>query len=116
MRLLVRLIEEKQAQQRGLSGPASDERSPSRGSPTLAEALTPRELEVLRLIARGETNQQIAEDLSLSVSTVKNHVHHIFGKLGASDRFQAVVMAIDRGLLTLGAVQLLDKVWLVLGF
>src|SRR5215208_2578209 len=58
------------------------------------EALSPRELDVLRLIARGRTNRQIAYDLLVSVSTVKKHVHQIITKLGVSDRTQAAISAI----------------------
>jgi DNA-binding NarL/FixJ family response regulator len=58
------------------------------------EVLSPRELDVLRLIARGRTNRQISEDLLVSVSTVKKHVHQIITKLGVSDRTQAAISAI----------------------
>jgi DNA-binding NarL/FixJ family response regulator len=57
--------------------------------------LTQREVEVLRLIVRGQTNQQIARSLLVSLSTVKKHVHNITSKLGASDRVQAAVKAIE---------------------
>lgn len=60
-------------------------------------ALTPRELEVLRLLADGAPNAQIAERLVLSVHTVKNHVHSILGKLGAASRWEAVRQASERG-------------------
>jgi DNA-binding NarL/FixJ family response regulator len=63
--------------------------------------LSPREMEVLKLLARGQSNQQIANDLFISMSTVKNHVHHIIEKLGASDRVQAVILAIEYGLISL---------------
>jgi two-component system, NarL family, response regulator LiaR len=58
------------------------------------EVLSSRELDVLRLIARGRTNRQIAYDLLVSVSTVKKHVHQIITKLGVSDRTQAAISAI----------------------
>ena len=67
----------------------------------LPETLTPRELEVLRLVARGQTNEQIAENLFISTSTVKNHMHHIIAKLGVSDRLQAAALAIKHGLMSL---------------
>jgi len=51
-------------------------------------------------MARGETNQQIASELFLSTSTVKNHVHKVISKLGVSDRTQAVVLALELGLLS----------------
>jgi DNA-binding NarL/FixJ family response regulator len=62
--------------------------------------LTPREVEVLRLLSEGRTNQQIARELLVSTSTVKNHIHQILTKLGASDRTQAAVIAIELGLLS----------------
>ena len=62
------------------------------------EALTPREVEVLRLVSGGRTNARIAEELLISTSTVKNHVQRILAKLGASDRTQAAVMAVELGL------------------
>jgi DNA-binding NarL/FixJ family response regulator len=66
------------------------------------EPLTPQELEVLRLIAQGKTNPQIAQSLFSSVSTVKIHVQNIIAKLGVSDRTQAAVRAIELGLATSG--------------
>jgi DNA-binding NarL/FixJ family response regulator len=65
----------------------------------LPVALAPREVEVLRLIARGYTNRQIAQSLLVSVSTVKKHVQRIITKLGVSDRTQAAVKANNMGLL-----------------
>lgn len=61
--------------------------------PPDVEALSGRELEVVRLLALGMTNQQIADQLVVSVSTVKSHVHHICGKLGVKNRTQAVSRA-----------------------
>jgi DNA-binding NarL/FixJ family response regulator len=61
--------------------------------------LTPRELEVLRLLVQGKTNQEIAEDLLISRATVKVHVQHIIAKLGVSDRTQAIVRAFKVGLM-----------------
>jgi DNA-binding NarL/FixJ family response regulator len=66
-------------------------------------ALTRRELEVLGHLVRGHTNGRIAEELVLSVGTVKTHVHRIIAKLGVSDRTQAAVRAIKIGLVSLGA-------------
>lgn len=64
-----------------------------------AAELTAREREVLRLIARGLSNRDIAERLAISENTVRIHVSRILDKLGASDRTQAVVLAMERGLL-----------------
>lgn len=67
--------------------------------PPLSEALTEREIEILRLIDAGLSNQQIAQALCVSLSTVKTHVTHLLGKLGAASRTQAVVLGRERGLL-----------------
>ena len=63
------------------------------------DLLTARETEVLRLLAAGTTNRRIAQEMHLSLSTVKRHVEHIIAKLGVSDRTQAAVQAAERGLL-----------------
>lgn len=70
------------------------------GEPDLVgvEKLSPRELDVLRLIARGKENAQIAEALNISPRTVKNHVSSILSKLGLSSRIQAATYAVRRGL------------------
>ena len=68
------------------------------GDPLL-ESLTPREAEMLRLMTRGYTNQQLARNLHISVSTVKKHVRSVISKLGVSDRTQAAVRAVELGLL-----------------
>ena len=60
-------------------------------------ALTPRELEILRLIAAGLSNQEIAKKLFLSVHTVKNHVHKILETIGVHSRWAAVRHAVERG-------------------
>jgi len=65
------------------------------------ESLTPRELEVLRHIAGGNRNRDIAEKLFISEETVKVHIKHIMEKLSASDRTQAVAIAIRRGIIQL---------------
>jgi DNA-binding NarL/FixJ family response regulator len=64
----------------------------------LPDGLTPREVEVLQLIAEGLTNTEIAERLVVSAATVKSHVNHIFAKAGVRDRAQAVVYAYSHGL------------------
>jgi DNA-binding NarL/FixJ family response regulator len=70
----------------------------SRGAEQM-ESLTPREVEVLRLLSQGQTNPQIAQNLLVSRGTVKIHVQHIISKLGVSDRTQAAVRAIESGIL-----------------
>jgi DNA-binding NarL/FixJ family response regulator len=74
-----------------------DVRAPRR-EPTLPDDLTPREAEVLRLIAQGLNNREIAERLFVTEATVKTHINNIFGKAGLRDRAQAVVYAIRHGL------------------
>ena len=66
--------------------------------PAPLEGLTYRELEILPLLVQGKSNPEIAEDLTISRATVKVHVSHIINKLGVSDRTQAVVRAIELGL------------------
>lgn len=66
-------------------------------------ALTPREVEVLALVAKGLANKDIAERLGAASGTIKMHVQNILGKLGASDRTHAVTIAIQRGILHLSA-------------
>jgi len=63
------------------------------------DALTQRELDVLRLVAEGKTNAEIAQSLFVSVGTVKVHVERILDKLGVSDRTQAAVRAVELGYL-----------------
>ena len=62
--------------------------------------LTERELDVLRLVARGASNMQIAEELVISVNTVKSHLKNILSKLGLENRTQVAAYAIERGLVT----------------
>jgi DNA-binding NarL/FixJ family response regulator len=73
-------------------------RSPSRAiSPRTGEMLTERELEVLRLAARGKANKEIANDLALSLPTVKAHLANLFNKMGVASRTEAVLQAVCRG-------------------
>jgi ATP/maltotriose-dependent transcriptional regulator MalT len=85
----------------GAQGPSPDPEARSRERPedSLPHPLTRRELEVLRLLAQGKTNREIAQSLFVSTLTVKTHVQRIIGKLGVSDRTQAVVRAAELGLL-----------------
>jgi DNA-binding NarL/FixJ family response regulator len=72
---------------------------PPASSPFGLSELTERELEVLRLIAKGATNREIAEELVISEGTVKNHISNILVRLNVRDRTQAAIYARDRGLL-----------------
>ena len=65
------------------------------------DALTPREIDVLRLIARGNANKIIAAELSLTEETVKSHIRNILSKLGANDRTHAVAIGLKRGIIGL---------------
>lgn len=69
-----------------------------------AEALTEREQEVLRNVGKGLTNVEIAERLFVSEATIKSHVSHILTKLGARDRAQAVAIAYEAGLISIGSL------------
>lgn len=85
---------------------AGKKRIPEKVAAQLAEyfgddALTEREIEVLRYVANGQRNRDIAEQLFISEETVKVHIKHIMEKLSASDRTQAVAIAIRRGIIQL---------------
>jgi LuxR family maltose regulon positive regulatory protein len=69
-------------------------------SETLLEPPSERELDILRLIATGRTNQEIADMLVIAVSTVKSHINSLYGKLGTNRRTQAIAIARDMGLLS----------------
>lgn len=76
--------------------------APGASLPPALRQLTDREIEVLRRIARGHTNAEIAADLYLSEATVKSHVGRIFNKLDLGDRTQAVIVAYETGLVAPG--------------
>ena len=78
------------------------QRPPLCAHPQQLSELTPRELEVLRLIARGKTNREIANQFVIGDATVKTHVARIFSKLRLHDRAQAVVIAYESGLVQPG--------------
>jgi DNA-binding NarL/FixJ family response regulator len=77
-------------------------RPPASEQPAALAELTPRELEVLRLLARGLSNREIARELVLGEATVKTHVARVFQKLDLHDRAQAVVLAYETGLVIPG--------------
>jgi DNA-binding NarL/FixJ family response regulator len=77
-------------------------RPPHDGSPPELAALTTRELDVLRQVARGLSNTEIASELIVGDATIKTHVAHILAKLGLRDRTQAVVLAYETGLILPG--------------
>jgi DNA-binding NarL/FixJ family response regulator len=91
MRLLGRLVD-REGGETAVGG--SEARLPK----DLPEGITPREAEVLELMARGHTNPQIGEELGISRGTAKVHVQNIIAKLGVSDRTQAAVRAVELGL------------------
>jgi DNA-binding NarL/FixJ family response regulator len=76
------------------------ERSEPRTSGAAADALTPRELDTMLLLGRGQSNAEIAAELVVSEHTVKTHVGNIFAKLGLRDRIHAVIYAYENGLIT----------------
>src|SRR4051812_13307745 len=76
---------------------------PADGLPESMAELTARELEVLKLVARGLSNRQIGESLFLSDATVKTHLAHVYAKLSVRDRVQAVVLAYETGLVPPGS-------------
>ncbi|MBE1537498.1 response regulator [Actinomadura algeriensis] len=88
------------------SGPAPAPPVPAREEATGGgEPLSPRELEVLGLVARGSTNRDAAAKLFVSEATIKTHLLHIYAKLGVNDRAAAVGAAFERGLLRPGSAR-----------
>jgi LuxR family transcriptional regulator, maltose regulon positive regulatory protein len=83
----------------GKADAAPPPRRAAAAPPSLAEPLTDRELEVLRLLAAGRSNQSIAHDLVVALDTVKKHVTHVLGKLGAANRTEAADRARQLGLI-----------------
>ena len=79
------------------AGPASGGPGPAAAAPGIIEPLTTRELEVLAMLAAGRSNQAIAADLVVTLDTVKKHVSHVLGKLGAANRTEAVARARELG-------------------
>jgi DNA-binding NarL/FixJ family response regulator len=75
----------------------------TREPPPVLDELTPRELEILRLVARGLSNSEIAEQLVVSSTTIKTHVARVLMKLALRDRIQAVVFAYENGVIRPGA-------------
>jgi DNA-binding NarL/FixJ family response regulator len=76
-----------------------EERAAAPPPPALVEPLSDRELEILRLVAAGDSNKEIAAMLYITEGTVKNHVTNILGKLGVRDRTQAALMAREMGII-----------------
>ena len=104
-RLILDLMDEQCKEERSPSDVVIPEGSPpalsgerSQGEGTLPLSLSAREVDVLRLLMGGLSNQQIARNLLISTSSVKKHVRRIIAKLGVSDRTQAAVRAIELGL------------------
>jgi LuxR family maltose regulon positive regulatory protein len=97
--------EQRTAEHRAPDGRAAEQtivsspQPPSTSAPLLVDPLSQRELELLRLVAAGRTNQEIAEELFLAIGTVKKHLNNIFGKLEVQSRTQAIARARELNLL-----------------
>ena len=77
------------------------QKSPRKSRTLTDESLTSREIDVLRLIAAGNANKQIADQLSIGEASVKSHISSILSKLGANDRAHAVTLGLKRGIIDL---------------
>ncbi len=101
-KLLLQLIEEVSKEKPPAAVAVVAEGPSEEGSAevTLAGALTPREMDVLKLLAKGRTNREICGELYIGMSTAKKHVQNVISKLGVSDRTQGAVRAIELGLLS----------------
>ncbi|MDE0572408.1 response regulator transcription factor [Demequina sp. B12] len=95
---ITRKVIEQFAARGGATAPAAIDPDTHVPSPEAIGDLSEREVEVLQLMARGMSNQEIAQELWVSATTVKTHVSHILTKLGVRDRVQAVVEAYDSGI------------------
>jgi DNA-binding NarL/FixJ family response regulator len=95
-----RLIGEFARTPRTAGTPSTASQDPARAGGKLLSGLTERELEVLAMVARGRSNAEIAELLTISPATAKTHVAHLLTKLDARDRIQLVIIAYQSGLAT----------------
>jgi DNA-binding NarL/FixJ family response regulator len=93
--LLRRMVDEAQKKEEPAEAPLDEP-----GETLLSNPLSQREVEVLQLVVKGQTNRQIAQNLLISLGTVKIYVRRIIDKLGVSDRTQAAVCAVELGLLS----------------
>jgi DNA-binding NarL/FixJ family response regulator len=98
----VKLVESARARIRAVD-PFRVDAVAQQSAPPELEELTPRELEVFKLMARGMSNAEIAAELIVSETTVKTHVARVLMKLGVRDRVQAVVLAYESGVVAPGA-------------
>ena len=89
------------AQGQAVLAPTVATRLMGRMSTPKDDALSAREIEVLELVARGNSNKSVGHALHISEATVKTHLIHIYGKLGVNDRTAAVTVALERGILSL---------------